>query len=81
MGDSLQGNKLKGPPSSETESSSENKVSTSLQNPGSSAADIDSISEQMAKVRAAAFSLLGKAENASSVNDLAAAVEKVSVIM
>jgi hypothetical protein len=52
-----------------------------VQNNEVSAADIDSIADQMAKVRAAAASLLGKAENVSSVNDLAAAVEKAASVL
>jgi len=53
---------------------------TGAQN-GVSGADMDSISDQMAKVRAAASSLLGKAENAASVTDLAAAVEKAAAVL
>ena len=49
-------------------------VGISAQN-AASAADIDSISDQMKQVRAAASSLLGKAESASNVPDLAAALE------
>lgn len=45
------------------------------------AADVDSISDQMRQVRAAASSLLGKAENASNVADLAAAVEKAAGVL
>jgi hypothetical protein len=43
--------------------------------------EISPISDQMAKVRAAASSLLDKAENGASVTDLAAAVEKVAGVL
>jgi hypothetical protein len=45
---------------------------------GSYTPDLDSISDQMKQVRAAASSLLDKAEEGSSVTDLAAAVEKAA---
>jgi hypothetical protein len=45
---------------------------------GSSTPDLDSISDQMKQVRAAASALLNKAEGSSSVTDLAAAVEKAA---
>jgi hypothetical protein len=45
---------------------------------GASSADIDSISDQMKEVRAAASSLLGRAESASSVTELAEVVEKAA---
>jgi hypothetical protein len=44
----------------------------------SSAADLDSISEQMQQVRAAASTLLDKVEGASSLTDMATAVEKAA---
>ena len=44
----------------------------------SSTPDLDSISDQMKQVRAAASALLNKAEASSSVTDLAAAVEKAA---
>jgi Pentapeptide repeats (8 copies) len=45
---------------------------------GSSTPDLDSISDQMKQVRAAASALLNKAEGSSSVTDLAVAVEKAA---
>ena len=45
---------------------------------GSATPDLDSISDQMRQVRAAASALLNKAEGSSSVTDLAAAVEKAA---
>jgi hypothetical protein len=44
----------------------------------SSTPDLDSISDQMKQVRAAASALLNKAEESASVTDLAAAVEKAA---